>query len=99
MPTVKPTLKSVVEEWLKEGRTELSYAITPSHCKGPVSLTLRQRTCGCGCVRQYTPELTSIQRLEIQTLIEKLQAFFKKVVQEVKDFGTGLTFILVPKAN
>lgn len=99
MPTKKPSLRSVVVAWLREGRTELSYTITPSHCKGPVSLTLRQRTCGCGCAKQYTPKLTPIQRLEIQTLINKLKEFFKKVVQEVKDFGTGLTFILVPKAN
>lgn len=98
MPTKRPTLKSVVERWLKE-KFELSYAIAPSHCKGRVSLTLRRRRCACSCAKQYTPELTPIERLEIQTLIEKLTEFFKKVVQEVKDFGTGLTFILVPKAN
>lgn len=89
----------MVEKWLNEGRTELSYAIKPRQCKGSVSITIRQRRCACSCANSFTPELTPFQRLEIETLIDKLQKFFKKVVQDVKDFGIGLTFILVTKAS
>jgi hypothetical protein len=99
MPTVKPTIESVVKDWLSKGRTELSFKIALSECKGRVFLTLQQRTCGCGCARQHTPKLTSVQREEIQTLINKLKELFKKAVQKFRDFGTGLTFVLVPQPN
>ncbi len=99
MPAKKPTLRSIVENWVSKGRTELVGEVQHGRHRGVVSVTLRQRRCACCCAKSYTPKLTTIQRLEIETLIEKLKEFFKKVVQEIKDFGTGLTFILVPQAS